>query len=63
MVVLLPGLSATMNEETKERLRRVGDIARTTVQYGLVPLVIYLGTVGSNKRRPGWGPRLTVWPG
>jgi len=40
-----------MNEETKERLRRVGDIARTTVQYGLVPLVIYLGTDGSNERR------------
>ena len=32
-----------MNDETKERLRRAGDVARTVLQVTLVPIVLYLG--------------------
>jgi hypothetical protein len=32
------------SDDTKDRLRRAGEVARTVAQYALVPLVIYLGT-------------------
>ena len=37
-------MAAWVSDEAKERLRRIGDGARTVLQFGLLPLVLYLGT-------------------
>ncbi|GAB1729552.1 hypothetical protein D0869_07327 [Hortaea werneckii] len=38
------------SEETKERITRVIDFGRITIQYGYLPLILYLGYTRSNPR-------------
>ncbi|KAI6135079.1 TOM7 family-domain-containing protein [Pisolithus thermaeus] len=36
------------SEETKERITKVVDIARTVIHYGWIPLIIYIGYTRSS---------------
>ncbi|KAK0259408.1 translocase of the outer mitochondrial membrane [Friedmanniomyces endolithicus] len=39
-----------LSEETKERITRIIDFSRIAVNYGYLPLIIYLGYTRSNPR-------------
>ncbi|KAI6003626.1 mitochondrial import receptor subunit TOM7 [Pisolithus microcarpus] len=36
------------SEETKERITKVVDVARTVIHYGWIPLIIYIGYTRSS---------------
>ncbi|SHO75855.1 Component of the TOM (translocase of outer membrane) complex [Malassezia sympodialis ATCC 42132] len=39
-----------LSEDTKERIVRIIDVAKTVVHYGWVPFVIYVGFMSSSPR-------------
>jgi import receptor subunit TOM7 len=39
-----------LSEESKERIGRIIDVARVSIHYGYLPLILYLGYTYSNPR-------------